>query len=146
MPLLWRGMRMKDDQPEVGRGKNLLGVVVGSDPGDDIAETDGQVQPGTGGMSVAPTADLLPSHRVPKRLKVKYPDRFPDAVGSNQLHCWSLGDGAFVAGAVGASLVLRLDPARPDEHGFVEPDAEMSLTDYEAALAATRPRWARWEE
>jgi hypothetical protein len=43
MPLIWRGMRMEDDQPEVGRGKNLLGVVVGSDPSDDIAETAGQV-------------------------------------------------------------------------------------------------------
>jgi hypothetical protein len=57
-----------------------------------------------------------------------------------------MGDGSFLAGRVAARLVLRPDPDRPAEHGFVEPDRKMSLAEYEAALGATRDQWQRWEE
>jgi hypothetical protein len=97
-------------------------------------------------MSVAPTAERLPGHRVPVRLRKKYPSRFPRATGSNRLHCWWMGEGGFDEGPLTDSLVLRLDPDRPDKHGFVEPHQEMPLADYEAAITATRPMWVRWEE
>src|SRR5262249_21294973 len=103
-------------------------------------------RPAMGGMSVAPSIDTLPTHRVPRRLKELHPDRFPDASGPNQLHCWSLGEGAFDAGQVADRLSLRADPDDPGRHGFIEPDDTMQLADYEAALAATRDQWRRWEE
>lgn len=137
---------MVDGRPEVGRAGNLLGVRIGTASRDDIDEKDGRVQPGTGGMSVSPSVDALPSHRIPRRLKDKYPERFPDARGPNQLHCWMMGDGEFVAGPLAADLVLRPDPNRPNEHGFVEPEREMPVAEYEAAVTATRDQWSRWEE
>lgn len=146
MPLVWRGMIIAGDQPETGPGKNLLGVVVGSGERDDIPEKAGKVMPGTGGMSVSPSLDTIPTHRLPKRLKNKYPTRFPDATGSNRLHCWSLGDGEFAAGPLADGLVLRLDPDAPLEHGFVEPVEEVETGVYMAALEATGSSWQRWGE
>lgn len=142
MPLIWRGMRMSEDRPEVGRGGNLLGVRVGSGETDDIPEENGCVQPGTGGMSVSPSLETLPPHRLPRRLR----SRFPEASGSNRLHCWSMGDGPFVFGGVAESLVLRLDPDDPERHGFVEPERRMPVEEYEAAITATRVQWRRCEE
>jgi hypothetical protein len=57
-----------------------------------------------------------------------------------------MGEGDFVAGPVADGLALRPDPDRPHEHGFVEPEREMPVGDYEAAIAATRGLWSRWEE
>jgi hypothetical protein len=109
---------MENGRPEVGRAGNLLGVRVGPGPGDDIPEKDGYVEAGTGGMSVSPTLDTLPPHRIPRRLRQKYPERFPDATGSNALHCWFLGDGGFVAGPLADHLALRPDPKAPERHGL----------------------------
>ena len=75
MPVVWRGMRMADGRPEVGRAGNLLGVRIGPAPGDAIPENDSLVQPGTGGMSISPSLDTLPAHRVPRRLRGKLPER-----------------------------------------------------------------------
>ena len=137
---------MDGEHPEVGRGAKLLGVRCGMGESDDLPVNGDEVEPGTGGMSVAPSLDALPSHRLPRRLKTKYPDRFSDAAGSDRLHCWSMGEGEFLAGPVASDLVLRLDPERPNQHGFVEPDKKMLLTDYEKAIAATRELWIRWGE
>jgi hypothetical protein len=140
-------MLIQGEFPQVAPDKKALGVLIGPSPQDDLdADDQGNVHPGAGGMSVAPTVDLLPMHRVPRRLRTKYPDRFPKAVGSDRYQCWWMGDGPFVAGRVAARLVLRPDPVRPKEHGFVEPDQTMNWSEYEAALAATRDQWRRWEE
>jgi hypothetical protein len=147
MPLIWRAMRIDGDGPEIGRGASLLGVRVGAGENDDInPDGDGCVQPGQGGMSVSPSVNTLPGHRLPRRLKEAYPDRFPEATASNRVHCWWLGEGGFDAGRVGDHLDLRPDPDNPAGHGFVEPDDRMKVEDYEAALAATRGEWRRWEE
>ncbi|MGH7172843.1 MAG: hypothetical protein ACRELG_21390 [Gemmataceae bacterium] len=142
MPLIWRAMRMANGQPEVGRAGNLLGVRVGASEADDIPEENGFVQSDTGGMSVSPSLETLPPHRLPRRLR----SRFPEANGSNQLYCWSMGEGAFVSGVVAEHLVLRIDPEEPERHGFVEPERKMPAAEYEAAIAATRDHWKRWEE
>jgi hypothetical protein len=139
-------MKRDGECPAVGRGAELLGVRVGGSTKEDIPVEDGMVEPGTGGMSVSPRPEALPSHRLPRRLRDKYPDRFPKAAGSASLHCWSLGEGPFLAASVVERLSLRLDPDHPEKHGFVEPDQRMALSDYEAALAATQPVWHRWEE
>lgn len=142
MPLIWRAMRMANGRPEVGRAGNLLGVRVGASETDDIPEESGFVQPGTGGMSVSPSLETLPPHRIPRRLR----NRFPEATGSNQLYCWSMGEGAFVSGTLAEHLVLRIDPEAPERHGFVEPERRMPVADYEAAIAATQDQWKKWEE
>ncbi len=147
MPLIWRGMKIDGDRPRVGRGPICLGVRVGPGENDDInSDGDGFVYPGRGGMSVSPSVDALPSHRLPRRLRHAYPDRFPDASGPNGLRCWSMGKGAFAEDQVAERLFLRLDPDDPEKHGFVERDDKMNLADYEAALGATRDQWQRWEE
>jgi hypothetical protein len=96
MPLIWRTMKMEHGVPAIGRGASLLGVRIGSRPEDDIApDNEGFVGPGAGGMSVVPSVGALPPHRLPRRLRQIFPDRFPEASGSNALHCWSMGEGPF---------------------------------------------------
>jgi hypothetical protein len=56
------------------------------------------------------------------------------------------GEGEFQAEKVADGLSLRPDPDKPEEHGFVEPDAQMSLDAYRQALAATRDQWERAED
>ncbi len=147
MPLIWRGMRIDRDRPEVGRGGSLLGVRVGDGIDDDInPDREGCVQPGQGGMSVSPSIESLPPHRTPRRLRERYPEKFPDATGSNRHHCWSFGEGPFAPGRVADRLRLGLDPNAPERHGLVGPDDRMKVADYESALAATRNWWRRWEE
>ena len=68
------------------------------------------------------------------------------ATGSNQLHCWSIGEGPFAAGPFADRLELRLDPDDPDRHGFIEPEQGMPAADYESAITATQELWRRWEE
>jgi len=138
---------MLDGKPQVGRGALLLGVRVGPGEYDDInPDEHGHVQPGQGGMSASSNLESLPLHRVPIRLREKYPQRFPDARAPNSVHCWWMGNGDFVSGPLTERLSLRLDPDKPNTHGFVEPDARMNLGDYEAALANTLDQWKRWKE
>lgn len=146
MPEIWRAMRVVWDRPEIGGGAVLLGVRIAPDPNPDIHPEEGTVHPGTGGMSVSPSPEALPPHRQPRRLFASDPNRFPEARGPNSLRCWHLGDGAFLAGSVTDALVLRLDPDRPDQHGFVEPASPMLLSLYESALEATLDFWVCWEE
>jgi hypothetical protein len=130
MPLIYRSMTRDGDHPKVGATAKTLGVRV---PG-DLPSDDGQVSPGTGGMSVAPSWRDLPPHRIPRRLL----HLAPDAAGSDADACWRMGVGPFEAGAVAEGLSLR--PDRPD-HGLVEPSERMTLERYQAALAATRDLW-----
>jgi hypothetical protein len=132
-------MKADGNYPQIGNDATSLGVRVSNDgeSPSDIPVEDGRVKPGTGGMSVAPSAELLPSHRIPK----KFRDRYRDARGSNALVCWQMGEGPFVSGPLADRLVFRNDPARPAAHGFVEPDQEMTLTEYQEALAATQSTW-----
>jgi len=67
------------------------------------------------------------------------------ATGNNLLGVWQVGEGPFVDGPVAPGLRLRVDP-RSSRHGFIEPDREMTLDDYQAALAATRDLWVRIAE
>jgi hypothetical protein len=147
MPLIFRAMLADGDKPMLGASKRTLGACIGSGPNDDISVDEQDcVHPGTGGMSISPSADRLPMHRIPRRLKERFPDRFAEATGSNRLWIWSMGEGPFEAGQIADRLDCRPDPARPEEHGFVEPAQVMPQAEYQAALAATRDSWQRWEE
>ncbi len=107
--------------------------------GEIRVDSRGEVEPGTEGMSVAPTWRQLPSHRIPKRLR----HLCDEATGPNKTICFDFGDGPFTAGPFAADLLLR--PNEPN-HAFVEPARTMQLRDYEAALASTRLGWQRNEE
>jgi hypothetical protein len=147
MPKIFRAMLIDGEKPKVAQDKKSLGVLVGPGPDDDIdKDSDGNVHPSSGGMSVSPSLDLLPMHRVPRRLSKKYSDRFGEATGSNRFWLWLMGDGQFEAGRVAAALLFRPDPDMPTKHGYVEPDRKMLVAEYAAALAATRDQWQRWEE
>jgi hypothetical protein len=136
MPLIYRVMTVDDDKPSVANNARGLGVRAGDGPHDDIpVGANGEVTPGTGGMSVAPSWRDLPDIRIPRRLREKGP---LFARGKDFDACWRLGEGAFVVGSVADGLVLR--PDRPD-HGTVEPKAVESLNQYLNDLAATRELW-----
>ncbi len=121
--------------PMVGADARMLGVRV---PVDIQVDDSGFIRPGTGGMSVAPRLADLPPHRIPRRLRGQ--PGMAAAVGSDALRIWRYGDGEFVQSKVQEKLQLRID-ARDRKHGLIEPDAIMQLSEYSAALAATRPGW-----
>jgi len=136
MPLIYRAMTVDSDgKPKVGRAARTLGARVPPDPKPDVTpDSNGRVQPGMGGMSVAPNWRRLPSHRIPKRLR----HLVPKAHGKNEDACWRLGDGPFADGLVAPGLFLHVDAPR---HGLVEPDAVMTEPAYQDGLAATRDEW-----
>lgn len=135
MPLIYRVMTRDGDKPMVGDTARALGVRLPPSPHADIkVNDDGTVGPGGGGMSVVPDISLLPAHRVPKQ----YVARVATADGKDEDSCWRMGDGPFVLSDLSSRLMLR--PDRPG-HGLVEPKYAMLLSDFQAALAATRDAW-----
>jgi hypothetical protein len=143
MPVVFRAMMADGDAPQLGSTAVSLGIRLPPDPHADlVVDENGNVGPGTGGMSVAPEWRLLPVHRIPRRLRSKY----PRAAGRSDVKLWRMGDGPFVAGPVAARLLLRPDPKAQQRHGFVEPDARMASVDYQQALADTRDHWQMDED
>jgi hypothetical protein len=147
MPRIFRIMKNDGGRPMLGSSSTTLGVRLpgsSSDP-DIVPGPDGDVSPGTGGMSVSPSlTDLLerlPPTFIPKRLQ----PLVPDAAGSNNLTAWRMGQGSFVAAAVTELLALRPDPDEP-QHGFVEPASLMALDEYVSALHVTQSAWVVDEE
>jgi hypothetical protein len=136
MPLIYRAMTPDGDKPKVGPTARTLGVRPG---GDITADENGDVAPGTGGMSVAPSWRQLKLHRIPRRLR----HIVPEASGSPQDRCWRMGNGPFKVDNVASGLSLRPDT---EIHGVVEPSAVVSLEDFQGALAATQGEWSIDEE
>jgi hypothetical protein len=148
MPLVYRAMQPDGDGPMIGHVSNdTLGVrerlarenglVVG-----DVRPENGLIQPGTGGMSVAPSKEDLPPHLIPKR---KRKEGYPAAKRSNTLpetFPWRMGAGQFADGPLCTRLQLRIDESDP-AHGLVEPDMPMPLQEYRSAIEDTRPKWVR---
>lgn len=139
MPRVYRVMKGdKTGKPQIGDTSVTLGVRV---PADIAPDSSGMVQPGTGGMSVAPSMGDLPARMVPVRLR----SRVPGASGRDSLNVWGMGEGAFEEASLAADLSLRPDPKNP-RHGFAEPEIRMALDRFRAALAATRSDWMVDEE
>lgn len=140
MPKIYRIMVAKDDKPEIGSGRNMLGVRSAPDANPDVVEVDGQVPVATGGMSVSMCLCAMPPLMVPRKLR----DIIPGAKnpGDDGRRVWRTGQGPFVSSPVNAMLDFRLDPdPRKSGHGFVEPATPMALSDYQSALAATQEEW-----
>lgn len=127
--------RDQDNLPQVGRSARLLGVRVGPD-GDIDPDPSGNVHSGSNGMSVAPSLETLPVHRVPKRLR----HRRAGATGNDSDSVWAHGEGSFVA-AVVAAPHLTLVPDT-NTHGVVAPASSMPIATYEEALAGTKGGWS----
>src|SRR5205809_3488882 len=107
--------------PLVGPGARSLGVR----PRIDIPVIAGQVQPNTGGLSVAPDR--------PENL---HPLRRPPAYGgTGKDPVWYVGVGSLVP-----ELHFRQDSPT---HGLIEPIRPMSLDDFQDALARTRSAWKK---
>jgi hypothetical protein len=91
----------------------------------DIPVAAGQVRPNTGGMSVAPDS--------PAKL---HPLRRPPAYGGlGKDPVWAIR-----IDQLGGDLQFRQDSPT---HGLIEPVWDMSLDDFQQALAQTRPFWAK---
>lgn len=129
---LYRAMTADaDGLPVVGRSARWLGIrtpaeVRSGHP--DVPETDPAaiINPGVGGMSVAPDdpAGLSPFRRPPA------------LGGTGKDPVWEID-----TAALGPDLQFRQD--KPT-HGLIEPARPMTLAEFEAALATTRPRWVRF--
>ena len=87
MALVYRAMLADGGRPRVGPSALALGVRVPPDEHADIGiDAEGMVEPGTSGMSVAPAWRLLPTHRIPRRLRAK----FRRATGKSELFLWRM--------------------------------------------------------
>jgi hypothetical protein len=107
--------------PMIGPSARKLGVR----PNVDIPVTVGQVQPNTGGMSVAPDR--------PENL---HPLRRPPAYGGTDKDpIWCID-----IASLGGDLVFRPDSAT---HGLIEPARTMSIDEFQTALEATKPYWKK---
>jgi len=145
LPKIYRSMLVDDGMPKTGASGKMLGVRVPPLPGKarpDVTPDEHEVvQPKTGGMSVQRNWRDLPTHLIPKRLN----SVVTDAAGRNDLHCWVLGVGAFIDGAISDSLTMRVDN-QTEGHGLVEPIQPMRIDRFQDELAATRPHWRIDEE
>lgn len=131
-PKVYRAMKKDaDDKPTLDQTATGLGVRPGIDINTDAA---GNVMLDDSRMSVAPGWRDLELHRIPKRLG----PIFPGARGTNNTHCFTTGTSPFQRAPFAQGLELIPDTAI---HATVAPVAAVSLAQYEADLAATRPDW-----
>src|SRR5438067_5236480 len=126
VPSLYRAMKETDDGlPEVAASARALGVR----PGVDVPATaaDELVEPGTGGLSVSPSApDNLPRHRRPSEFG-----------GTGIDPVWVVSDAE-----IGPRLRYRPDPDN-SRHGFIEPADALPLIEYQRAIAGTQRHWRK---
>jgi hypothetical protein len=127
MPRIVRIMKRQDDGlPLVAPKSDALGVR----PGIDIdVDPQNNAICNDKGMSVSPSWKDISPRRVPKRL---------GGQGSNSTFVFVFGSGAFQKTAVAEGLELLPDSP---SHGVVRPVSTVPLTEYDAALAATRSSW-----
>jgi hypothetical protein len=127
MPKVFRVMkRDQDGLPAVAPASNALGVRAGID-----IDLDQQINaiPNDKGMSVFASWKDISPRRIPKRL---------GGQGSNGTAVFTFGSGTFQQAVFANRLELLPDSTT---HGVIRPMHLVSLTQYEADLAATRNEW-----
>lgn len=118
---LYRGMMEDGGKHKVGDSVRTLGVR----PDVDIpVDANGMVYPKTGGMSVSPSPDDLPTHRKP-----------PEFGGTGKDPVWGIN-----TDDLGPDLIYV--PDNPG-HGTIQPAKPMSLKAYQNALANTNINWEK---
>lgn len=90
-------------------------------------DSEGQVHPSTGGMSLGPD-DPLNIHRIHRPLSLG---------GSGTKPVWAIN-----RSALPTTLTIRHDPRKPHVHALLEPAAVMTVVDYVDKLEATAENWA----
>src|SRR5262249_30524351 len=127
MTRLFRAMREAvGGMPEGGSSARTLGIRPGIDVTANLPNE--MVQPGTGGLSVAPDDPMnLPHFRRP-----------PKWHGTGKDPVWAIDDSS-----LSPDLCYRPDPARAG-HGFVEPARSMTLEEFQEAIARTAGLWQKW--
>jgi hypothetical protein len=135
MAFIYRSMIIDGECPAVGPTAKTLGVRIPPAESADIpVDSNGNVSPNTGGMSVAPEWRTLLFYQIPKRLR----HFAPGATGNDKLACWRLGESQFADGPVADGLKLRINSPK---HGTIEPVEVVPIETFQADLAATRDRW-----
>lgn len=126
---------MKEDggYPAIGETSSYLYVRV---PFDIEPDEEGLVNPGTGGLSVAPNLSALPPERIPQSLE----HIVAGAKGNRTHRVWVIGSGGFLAGTVCDGLSLRPDPDDAN-HGFIEPEQAQPLEAFQASVLSSRTKW-----
>lgn len=116
-------MKADGNAPLVEQTARGLGVRVGGSDADVPVGADGNIAPGTGGMSVAPDDPLfLPQHRRPRSLG-----------GTGKDPVWRLFQ---------HSLPLTLIfVAEREEHGVIGSAIVATPSQFRDALASTAPDW-----
>ena len=132
IPKVFRTMKRDDDgSPTVEPTAKGLGARLGHDINVDLS---GNVVLNDKGLSVSPSwRELLP-YRIPKRLKHLY----PPARGGDDVHCFTMGTGAFLRSAVAQGLEFIPDSLI---HGVIAPAQAVPLSVYQTDLGATRSSW-----
>ena len=137
MARVFRIMREEGDGfPGLAPSANGLGVRPGRDIDVDLS---GKVFLNGKGMSVNPDWRDAPLFRIPERLR----HLKEGARGSNANACFRHGSGPFERGHFAEGLTLIPDSST---HAVDCPNASVTLSEYEAAIAATRPDWEKIEE
>ncbi|WP_427108125.1 RHS repeat domain-containing protein [Lysinibacillus xylanilyticus] len=118
---IFRGMTDSNGKPKLGESARTLGAR----PNVDIpVDTNGKVHPRTGGVSVSPSPQDLPTHRKP-----------PEFGGTGKDPIWKMN-----TSNLGSDLVHV--PDKPG-HGTIQPARSMSFENYQKALAETQTKWER---
>ena len=107
--------------PEVDASRTTLGVKLRDGP-DILMDEDRLVYPRTGGLSVAPEPNLLPTARRPKQLG-----------GTSRFPVWVLD-----LDRLPEALTFR---ATYDAHGLIEPAQVMRVEAFQAELHRLQPHW-----
>ena len=141
MPLIFRVMKIENGRPKVGATGMCLGVRVGPRPPPQVADItpdgNGDVHPGTGGMSVRASILDFPPMMVPTIYLRLVPTAY---YGKKDRRIWKMGEGPFVSGPVAEALELRVDSG-DNTHGLLEPGKAMPASGYQSALAETKDKW-----
>ena len=149
-PLVFRSMVADGAgmKPQIANDANSLGVRVAHETGGafDITVESDLVQPGREGMSVSPSPQALPFHRIPRRLKAPVPAHLGIPSGRNDAVCWRAGEGLFADAPFAEGLQFMTQPEGSKMHGVIAPAVTTPLTAFRSALAATQPMWQseRW--
>lgn len=137
MPRVVRPMLSESDGlPVVGRRSKCLGI---REPPDRFADVDvdatGYVLVNRKGLSVVDDWRRLPGHLIPEHLD----DGFNGACGKH-MRIFVHGDHGFDEGPVSTTLQL-LHKLGSTTAGVVAPIVSLTLSEFQADLAATRDEW-----
>jgi hypothetical protein len=135
-------MREEEGKPALGSASTAFGVRLPNSAHKEIEpdirpDVNGLVYPRSGGMSVSPSAGELPAHRIPRRLK----SRYPQATGNDKVRIWRMGDGPFSDARLTDVLILRIDSKNP-RHGLIEPAIVVLADAFVVALEETKNSWS----